>query len=192
MRSRKGSPINAQPLPLPDIPVDLPAQVLRSRPDVAAAERRALVAGAEAGAAQAAILPRLMVTGSVGFLSQHADKLIRGNSTTWLIGPALSIPVFNGGRNRATVATANAYYEQLLAAYRSQVLTALREVEDGMNNLRHLATQSAQQYRSLVAYRRTAALVHEQYNSGLVTYLQVVSADRDVLTAERDALQLLG
>ncbi|WP_460913107.1 TolC family protein [Spirosoma areae] len=81
---------------MPAIPVDLPAQVLRSRPDITAAERRVLVVGTEAGVAQAAILPRLMVTGSVGFLSQHIDKLIKGNSTSWLIGQTLSIPVFYG------------------------------------------------------------------------------------------------
>src|SRR6185369_9013442 len=118
----------------------LPSDLLERRPDIAQAQRQLAAASARIGAAKAAFFPSLSLTGAAGYESSELHNLFRWSSRSWLLGPllgtALSLPVFDGGRNAAGLARAGANYEALVAGYRQQVLVGFREVEDSLAALR--------------------------------------------------------
>ncbi|HEY2951464.1 MAG TPA: efflux transporter outer membrane subunit [Verrucomicrobiae bacterium] len=180
---------NPQP---PVIPAGLPADLLERRPDVAEAERQLASANARIGVAKAAFFPVLTLTGSGGFVSADLDSLFKWDSHAWSIGPSLSLPIFAGGRNRATYKRSQAVYQESVAHYRQQVLVAFGEVENSLSGLRHLLDQAAAQQRAVTNARRAADLATDRYRSGIVSYLEVVDASRDALSADRANVQIAG
>ncbi len=180
---------NPQP---PEIPAGLPSDLLERRPDVAQAERQLASSNARIGVAKAAFFPVLTLTGSGGYLSADVDTLFNWNSRTWSIGPSLSLPIFAGGRNKANYHRSQAVFEESVANYRQQVLVAFNEVEDSLSGIRHLADQSSAQQRAVMNARRAVGLATNRYQSGIVSYIEVVDASRDALQAERGNAQLAG
>ncbi|HUA38102.1 MAG TPA: multidrug efflux RND transporter permease subunit [Candidatus Sulfopaludibacter sp.] len=176
----------------PEIPAGLPADLLERRPDVAEAERQLASANAKIGVAKAAFFPVLTLTGSGGYVSGDVDTLFNWNSRTWSIGPSLSLPIFAGGRNLANYRRSKSAYAEAAALYRQQVLVAFGDVEDSLADIRHLADQAAAQRRAVTNARRAAELADDRYRSGIVSYIEVVDANRDALTAERANAQLAG
>ena len=176
----------------PEIPAGLPADLLERRPDVAEAERQLASANAKIGVAKAAFFPVLTLTGSGGYVSGDVDTLFNWNSRTWSIGPSLSLPIFAGGRNLANYRRSKSAYAESAALYRQQVLVAFGDVEDSLADIRHLADQAAAQRRAVTNARRAAELADDRYRSGIVSYIEVVDANRDALTAERANAQLAG
>jgi multidrug efflux system outer membrane protein len=166
--------------------------LLERRPDVAEAERQLASANARIGVAKAAFFPVLTLTGSGGYVSADIDTLFKWDSHTWSIGPSLSLPIFAGGRNRANYKRSQAAYQEAVAHYRQQVLVAFGEVENSLSGIRHLINQSAAQQRAVANARRAANLATDRYRSGIVSYLEVVDASRDALSAERANAQLSG
>ncbi|HEY0967990.1 MAG TPA: efflux transporter outer membrane subunit [Opitutaceae bacterium] len=185
------APDSAQPLgALPEIPVGLPSELLERRPDIAAAEAALVAANARIGVAKAAFFPAIALTGAAGYASADIDQLFNSDSRTWAIGPRLYLPVFQGGRNRANLERSHAIYEENVASFRQRVLVAFREVQDALSATRFLAEQAAAQERALAAARRAGALAQTRYDGGLVSYFEVIDAQRAVLLAERSAAQL--
>jgi hydrophobe/amphiphile efflux-1 (HAE1) family protein/NodT family efflux transporter outer membrane factor (OMF) lipoprotein len=176
----------------PEIPAGLPADLLERRPDVATAERQLASANAKIGVAKAAFFPVLTLTGSGGYVSGDIDSLFNWDSRTWSIGPSLSLPIFAGGRNRANYQRSQAAFAEAVALYRQQVLVAFGDVEDSLAGIRHLADQAAAQQRAVANARRAADLAGDRYRSGIVSYIEVVNANRDALSAERANAQLTG
>jgi len=182
---------NWNPAP-PEIPAGLPSDLLERRPDVAAAERQLASANAKIGVAKAAFFPVLSLTGSGGYLSGDVDSLFNWSSHTWSLGPSLSLPIFAGGRNRANYQRAQSALAETASLYRQQVLVAFGEVENSLSDIRHLADQSAAQARAVTNARRAAELAAERYRAGIVSYIEVVDANREALTNERANAQLAG
>ncbi|HTV61433.1 MAG TPA: efflux transporter outer membrane subunit [Verrucomicrobiae bacterium] len=178
--------------PPPRIPAGLPSDLLERRPDVAAAERQLASANARIGVAKAAFFPVLTLTGSGGYLSGDVDSLFNWDSRTWSIGPSLSLPIFAGGRNRANYHRARAAFDEATAVYRQQVLVAFGDVEDSLSDIRHLADQAGAQERAVENAQHAADLALDRYRSGIVSYIEVVDANRDALSAERANAQLAG
>ena len=178
--------------PSPEIPAGLPADLLERRPDVAGAERQLASANARIGVAKASFFPVLTLTGSGGYLSADVDSLFNWSSRTWSIGPSLSLPIFAGGRNKAGYQRSKYVFEESVANYRQQVLVAFGEVEDSLSGIRHLADQASAQQRAVTNARRAADLATDRYRSGIVSYIEVVDAEREALQAERDNAQLAG
>ena len=118
--------------------------------------------------------------------------LFNWNSHTWSIGPSLSLPIFAGGRNRANYHRAQAAFAEAVAVYRQQVLVAFGDVEDSLSDIRHLADQASAQERAVKNAQRAAILATDRYRSGIVSYIEVVDAERDALSAERANAQLAG
>jgi multidrug efflux system outer membrane protein len=176
----------------PSVPAGLPADLLERRPDVAEAERQLASANARIGVAKAAFFPVLNLTASGGYLSGDIQTLFNWESRVWTIGPSLSLPIFAGGRNRAGYRRAQAAFEESVARYREQVLVAFGDVENSLAGIRYLAEQSAAQQRAVAHARRAADLAGERYRSGIVSYLEVVDANREALQAERGNAQLTG
>jgi len=184
-------PENWNPAP-PEIPAGLPADLLQRRPDVASAERQLASANAKIGVAKGAFFPVLTLTGSGGYLSGDVDTLFNWSSHTWSIGPSLSLPIFAGGRNKANYQRSKGAFEEAVANYREQVLVAFEDVENSLSRIQNLSAQAEAQKRAVASARRAAGLAEDRYRSGIVSYIEIIDADRDTLAAERSDAQLTG
>ncbi|MDR2863689.1 MAG: efflux transporter outer membrane subunit [Puniceicoccales bacterium] len=176
----------------PAIPVGLPSELLERRPDIASAERMLASVNADIGVAKAAFFPSIVIFGSVGYGTVDIETLVDWSSRQWSLGPALKLPIFDGGRNTANYQRAQAHYEEGLANYRKQVLAAFAEVETCLSDLRHLAARSVIEEHAVAASKRAATLVSDRWLSGLVSYMDVTEAERRAITNERLAVQARG
>jgi multidrug efflux system outer membrane protein len=179
-----------------NVPAGLPSALLERRPDIAAAERSMAAANARIGVARSAFFPSLSLTGGFGYESAELGDLFNWSSRTFLLGPlvgtALNLPLFDGGRRSAGVDRAHAAYDEQVANYRGTVLNAFREVEDNLANLRILGDQTKAQDAAVASSERAAKLSQMQYREGAVSYFDVIDADRTVLQQKRTAVQLDG
>jgi NodT family efflux transporter outer membrane factor (OMF) lipoprotein len=177
----------AQRQPIPVAPLEIaagvPADVLRRRPDIRSAERRLAAQSAEVGVATAALYPSLSLTGSITLQALSASDVPDGFRTDRL-GLSLNVPIFRAGALRQNVTAQNALFEQALASYEATVLAAYEEVENALTastneQLRHEALQLG-----VESARRASELALVQYNSGLVDFQTVLTADRQVISLE--------
>lgn len=173
---------------IPAVPSAVPSDLLRRRPDLAAAERRLAVASESVGVAIASYLPRLSITGEGGFRSLSSSELFQSSSKLWSLGPELALPIFQGGRGFSDKARAEAAYREALGNYRDQLLTAVRETEDSLGDSRYLATAAASRKKASAAAAQAAALTRKRYDQGVTDYFEVVDADRTSLNQQRQAL----
>ena len=176
----------------PEVPADLPADLLQRRPDIAAAELAQTAASARIGVARAAFFPTIALTGSAGWESSDFSDLLSGDTRVWSFGPKVYLPLFQGGRNRANLTRAEAAFAEQSARYRATVLGAFRDVRDALAVVRFTAEQSSATERAATAARRAADLSRIRYDSGAVSYLEVVDAERSALDAERARARLRG
>nr|WP_323018199.1 efflux transporter outer membrane subunit [Castellaniella sp.] len=175
---------------VPPVPVGVPSALLQQRPDVAAAERRAAQANAKIGVAQAAWFPDLTLDAQGGYRAGEFASWIMAPARFWTLGPSLALSLFDGGARSAALDAARAAYDAQAAQYRKTVLDALREVEDALVQSQALVHEQAAQNRALAAARETLRQVLNQYQAGLVDYLNVVQAQTSALSAEQNALDL--
>jgi multidrug efflux system outer membrane protein len=176
----------------PNVPAGLPSSLLQRRPDIVEAEEILQGSSARIGVAKAAFFPVIKLTSTAGFASADLGTLVDWPSRFASIGPSVSLPIFEGGRNRANLKATEARYEQAAASYRGTILNAFREVEDALSDLSTLALQSDAVSRAVVSAHDTASLASERYAKGLSNYLDVVDAERAALDAERQDAQLRG
>lgn len=183
---------NAAVLPQPPaIPVGLPASLLSQRPDLAGSVANLRAANAQIGVAEGAFYPSVTLTGNFGYASENLRKLGEGSARQFSAGPlALSLPIFDGGRNKANLAIAKARYEEALANHQTTLLTALREVEDALSDVQQRQLQGEAQSASQVAAARGYLVARARYERGVSTYLDVTDAQRSALTADRAAVQI--
>jgi len=174
----------------PGIPVSVPSELLEHRPDIAAAERLMAAANADVGQAYAAFYPRVTLNGLAGFQSIDASTLFNWESRVWAFGPAVSLPLFTGGRNRAQLAAARAAFDAAVANYRQTVLSAFQDVEDQLSAQRLLAKQVEAETAALKSARRTLEISTTKYKGGVITYLEVAIAQSSSLAHEQTVVQL--
>ncbi|MBS0337759.1 MAG: efflux transporter outer membrane subunit [Proteobacteria bacterium] len=186
--SLAAAPLRATP---PPVPAGLPADLLERRPDIAAAERRVAAANAQIGVAKAAWFPTATLSASYGFQTATAAQWFTLPSRFWSIGPALAETLFDGGRRQAASDQALAAYDASVANYRQAVLTGFQEVEDNLAALRILEEESQVQAEAVKAAQQSLEYSLNQYKAGIVTYLQVVTAQATALSTQRTAADLL-
>ncbi len=174
---------------VPALPVGLPSELLERRPDVAGAERTLAATSAQIGFAKSAFFPSISLIGSAGYNSNDLNSVFNWDSRQWSLGPSLSLPIFQGGRNMANYDRAKAAYAEAVANYREHVLVAFQEVENGLSSLRNLDQQSLVLARAVSSSRQAATLSTLRYKAGLVSYLEVIDAERTALQNERIATQ---
>ena len=175
---------------LPAIPVLLPTSLMERRPDIAAAAARVAAANAQIGVAQSAYFPALTLSGSAGYRGSELGELVSAPNLFWSIGPALALTLFDGGARQSAQDSAQASADQAIATYRQTVLTALQEVEDNLVVASSMQEELALQGDALKAAERSLEITNNQYKAGTVSYLNVVTAQATVLTAERSLLDL--
>ena len=180
----------ALPLP-PSIPVGLPASLLGQRPDLAASVANLKAANAQVGVAEGMFYPSLTLTSNFGYASEALRDLAGGSARQFSIGPlALSLPIFDGGRNRANLALSKARYEEAVANHENRLLTALREVEDALSDVQQRQKQGEVQAQAQEAASRALLVAQARYERGVSTYLDVTDAQRSALAASRAAAQI--
>jgi len=186
------APVRALSAEPPAIPTGLPSELLERRPDIATAERQVASANAQIGVARSAFYPSLAFGGQGGFQSADIVKLVDAPSAIWSIGLSAVQPLIAGGRIRAQVERAKGVYDESVASYRETALTAFQQVEDALSGLNALAGASESQRRAVEDADRSLTLANARYTGGLVTYLDVITAQEQVLTNERLATQIQG
>ena len=183
------APTAALPAP-PPVPAQLPSRLLERRPDIAAAERRVAAANAQVGAARAAFFPALTLSASAGYRGTSWGDLVSAPNLVWSLGPALAATLFDGGARSAAVDAARAAQAQATASYRQTVLTALQEVEDNLVAGAALEREQAVQAEAVAAAQRALDVVNNQYRAGTVAYLNVLSAQAQVLSAQNGLISV--
>jgi NodT family efflux transporter outer membrane factor (OMF) lipoprotein len=177
------------PMPLsgnpPAIPVGVPSQLLERRPDIAAAERQMDAANAQIGIAITAYYPNVSLTGTGGMLSGSIGTLIQGPSEMWSLGASATELLFDAGRRHAVTRQARDAYLQQVANYLQTVLSAFQDVEDNLSALEILDQESVAQAQAVGDAQRSLAISTQQYKGGVVTYLQVLTAQTAQLSSER-------
>jgi NodT family efflux transporter outer membrane factor (OMF) lipoprotein len=176
----------------PSIPVALPSELLQRRPDIATAERQVASANAQIGVARSAFYPILSLGGGGGLQSSDITKLLDGPSAIWSVGLSALEPLIAGGRNRARLESAKGVYDEDVSNYRETVLIAFQQVEDALSGLIILTTASDSQQRAVADAGQSLTLANARYTGGLVTYLDVITAQEQVLNNERLATQIQG
>ncbi len=171
-------------LTVPTIPAGLPSDLLARRPDVNEAEQALVAANANVGVAVANFYPTLTLTGAAGQQSFDLQSIANWESRFLSFGPNLSIPLFEGGKLTGNLRQAKARYDELLATYRQSLLTAYREVEDSLSDLRLRAEAGAAQEKAVDAAREYLRLSNVQHAQGLIDSLQIIDADRTLLSNE--------
>jgi NodT family efflux transporter outer membrane factor (OMF) lipoprotein len=173
----------------PEVPPGVPSQLLLRRPDVAAAERQAAAANQRIGIAEAAFYPTFTI-GLGGGTQDTGLNLLSMTNSFWSVGPAVSLPIFNGGLLSAQLAAAKAAFDATAASYKSTVLDAVEEVENNLADLHWLAQESKDEEAAVAAAQKTQDLSMSLYRDGAVSYLEVVTAQAALLDAERAALDI--
>ena len=176
----------------PALPLILPSELLQRRPDVAIAERQTAAANARIGVARAALYPSISLGGSGGLDSVAIGSLLNAPSFFWSLGLSALEPVIAGDRNRAQLDFARGGYQETVANYRETALTAFQQVEDALTGLTTLAAAYESQQRAVADAERALQLANARYTGGLVTYLDVITAQEQALSNEREETQLLG
>ncbi len=186
--------LTANPLPAgivpPPIDPGLPSTLLERRPDIAEAERRVAGANAQIGVARAAYFPRFTLAAAGGFESTRTSNLFNVPSRFWSVGPQVSLPIFEGGRLVAQTAQAKAAYEEQVADYRNTVLTAYQDVEDNLAALRLLQAESETDAEAVKATGTALQQAEDRYKAGIVTFLEVATAETAALQAQITAVNI--
>jgi NodT family efflux transporter outer membrane factor (OMF) lipoprotein len=175
---------------VPRLPPGLPSALLDRRPDIRQAEQQLIGDHALVAVAKAAYFPRLSLTASAGFESSALLNLFRASNGTWFFGPAGSLPVFNSGRVRAGVRSAEARRQQALLLYRRTVQQAFREVADSLAACRKLAELRTQQEGLVESLRVAVDLADLRYRGGVSSYLEYLDSERQLLDAQLRLAQI--
>jgi multidrug efflux system outer membrane protein len=179
-----GLPLNDQNL-LTDIPAGLPSDLLQRRPDIIEAEQNLLAANANIGAARAAFFPRISLTGNFGTLSPTLGGLFKAGSAAWAFAPQITLPIFEGGANKANLDLANVQKNIQIAQYEKAIQTAFREVADGLAARGTFDQEIAARERNTFAEQRRFDLSDLRYKNGVDSYLSVLTAQTDLYAAQQ-------
>ena len=167
----------------------LPSALLTQRPDLIAAEHQLRAAQANIGAARAAFFPTISLTAAYGTASAELSGLFDSGSGAWNFAPRLVLPIFDAGRIRANMDLAEVRRDVAVANYEKSVQGAFREVADALSNRRWLALQVDIGKTTLAAQSERARLAKLRYDNGAAPYLEVLDAQRDLLTVEQQLVQ---
>jgi len=175
----------------PVVPIGMPSELLKRRPDIRQASATLHEATAEIGAAKASFFPDLTLSGSVSLQALQMSNLNQLAAITYAVGPELSLPIFSGGKLEGTLHLRNAEQREAAISFAKTVLTAFHQVDDD------LSTYDGEQHRlnaltlDVTASKKALHLAQQSYREGVATYLQVLTAQQALLAAEQSQAQSL-
>ncbi|SFE25269.1 efflux transporter outer membrane subunit [Paracidovorax konjaci] len=174
---------------LPGLPAGLPSDLLGRRPDIRQAEQQLVAANANIGAARAAFFPRISLTASAGTVSDELSGLFKSGTWAFSLAPQLALPIFDAGRNQATLESARAGRDIAVAQYEKSIQTAFREVSDALAGQATLGDQFAAQRAQAAADAKRFELSDLRYRNGVASYLDLLDAQRSLFTSEQLVVQ---
>ncbi|KQP19862.1 efflux transporter outer membrane subunit [Pseudorhodoferax sp. Leaf265] len=177
-------------LQIPSLPTVLPADLLGRRADVQAARWRVEAATRDVDSARAQFYPNISLTGFAGLSSIGLGNLVQAGSLQWGIGPALRLPLFDAGRLRANLRGKAADVDAAVESYNGAIVGAVREVADQLVSVRSVAVQQQEQRAAQEAAEGAYAIARQRYGAGLGNYLQVLTAESNVLAQRRQQVDL--
>jgi NodT family efflux transporter outer membrane factor (OMF) lipoprotein len=160
-----------------DLPITLPSELVRQRPDILAVEAQLHSANAEIGVATAALFPSFTVNGTYGLNNTSISDLFKSASSFWSLGANVAAPLFHGGALLSQRQAAIEGYQESLANYRQTVLSAFAQVADTLRALEHDAETLQVQSQALKAAEEALQLIQANYQAGIANYLQVLIAN---------------
>jgi len=172
------------------LPASLSAELIGRRPDLVAARLRAEAAAKRIHVSKAQFYPNVNLTAFIGVQSLGLDRLQENGSDIGSVGPAISLPIFNGGRLRAQLRGAEAEYAESVANYEQALVQALREVADAAVSQRALAPQLEKIDAAVDAAREAWQVQNDRYQGGLASYLEVLTAEDYLLANLRSQSDL--
>ncbi|PZP31582.1 MAG: RND transporter [Roseateles depolymerans] len=170
----------------------LPSQLLQRRPDLLAADHKLRAAHANVGAARAAFFPQVQLTAAFGTASAELGGLFDRGSRAWQFAPSISLPIFDGGRREQNLSLETLRRDEAVAQYERTVQQAFKDVADALAARQSFADQLEIADRALASQKERARLAKLRYDSGAAPYLEVLDAERDLLTAEQQRAQVRG
>ncbi|CAB3626013.1 MULTISPECIES: efflux transporter outer membrane subunit [Achromobacter] len=168
-----------------DLPTGLPSELLVRRPDIRAAEQMLRGANANIGAARAAFLPAISLTGSAGTASASLDGLFDSGSRAWAFLPHITLPIFRGGALLANLDVAHVKKRVEIANYEQAIQVAFREVADGLAGKRTLDDQIRSEQLAVTASRSAYELAELRFQEGVDDYLTLLEAYRSLYGAQQ-------
>jgi len=187
----RGAPLDMQRLP-PAVPAGLPAALLERRPDLQAAASHLAATTARIGEARAAFFPQITLTGLFGVESIDLAHAVSPSSRIWQVGPGLTVPIFNAGRLQANLNATEAREQQALAQYEQAVRQAFQDVEDALAVHQAVGRIRQERERQFVAAGAALQLAELRYENGLIGYLDVLDAQRQLFIAETNLAAIIG
>jgi multidrug efflux system outer membrane protein len=166
------------------------SELLHRRPDILQAEHQLRAANANIGAARAAFFPRITLTGSAGTSSRSLDRLFQSGSGAWSFAPQISVPIFDGGLNKANLDVAQVRKQIQVATYEKAIQTAFREVADGLAARTGLADRISAYQGLVAAQEKRFELADARYKQGVDSYFEVLAAQQDLFNARQALIQL--
>ncbi|CAG9225828.1 Outer membrane protein OprM [Paraburkholderia tropica] len=183
----EGLPLDSQEL-LADIPAGLPSDLLTRRPDILEAEETLKAANANIGAARAAFFPSISLTGQFGYASASLGSLFKPGQLAWDFGPTITMPIFEGGANKASLDVAKLEKDEDVASYEKAIQTAFREVADGLAARGTYDSQISDLRAYTESEQRRYTLSDLRYRNGVDSYLSVLSAQTDLYSAQQSLI----
>ena len=176
----------------PPIPPGLPTALLGRRPDVLEAEQLLIAANADIGAAKALFYPNISLTGFLGGVSGELTNFLGTGGLVWSAGAGLLQPVFQAGRLRRNLEVFQARYDGALAAYQKAALNGYRETANALVNIQKLAEMRQFREEGVTALQDASELSRERYDSGLASYIEILTADEDLFEQQLLLAQVRG
>ena len=179
----------ADAAPFPMLQAGLPSDLLQRRPDIRQSEQQLIAANANIGAARAAFFPRISLTAQAGTASNELSGLFKSGSGAFSIAPSLVLPIFDAGRNQATLDASRAGRQIAVAQYEKAIQTAFREVSDALAGEATLAEQLRALQAQSTAESSRFELSDLRYRNGVASYLDLLDAQRSLFTAQQQVVQ---
>jgi multidrug efflux system outer membrane protein len=173
-----------------DLPSGVPSEVLTSRPDVLAAEHTLIAANADIGAARAAFFPSITLTGQFGTASTQLSGLLKSGSAAWSFAPQITLPIFTGGKNQASLDLSKVEKDINIAQYEKTLQTAFREVDDALSARQTLDQQLLAQRALLDDTSQSYELANLRFKNGVDSFLPVLDAQRALYAAQQSVISL--
>jgi len=167
----------------------LPSELVQRRPDILEAEYTLRAANANIGAARAAFFPRITFTSSIGTTSDEFSKLFTSGTGVWGFSPQITLPIFTGGQNRADLDSAKISTRIEIANYEKAIQTAFREVADALTDTQAYGRELTERAALVKAQQQRLSLATARYEHGADTYLNVLSAQQDLYSAQQGQIQ---
>lgn len=173
------------------LPANLPAGLLGHRPDIVAQRWRVEAAGKQIKAAKARFYPDVNLVAAGGVASFGFTRMFTGENATGEFGPAISLPIFEGGRLRGNLRAETGAYDYAVEAYNGAVVNAFHEVADQVTSLRSLDRQLERTDAALASARTAENQAEQGFRAGLTDYLSVLNTQAELLTQQRNRAQIV-